>query len=71
MKNTPGIAQECYPEFLPQTDEVSDVTDTYPHLETDVEPSSEQPENSPTNPRSSKYNLCHNQKPNCNDDHRY
>ena len=40
-------------------------------MEPDVESSSEQPENSPTNPRSSKYNLRHNPKPNCNDDYRY
>ena len=29
------------------------------------------PEPSPTNPRSEKYNLRHNPKPNCNDDYRY
>ena len=29
------------------------------------------PETSPTNPRSEKYNLRHNPKPNCNDDYRY
>ena len=71
MRNTPGTAHECFPEIFPQTDEFSDVTDTYPHMELDVEASSEQPESSPTNPRSSKYNLRHNLKPNCNDDYRY
>ena len=71
MRNTPGTTQECSPEIFPQTDEVSDVTDTYPHMEPDVEPNSEQPENSMTNSRSSKYNLRHNPKPNCNDDYRY
>ena len=50
MRNTPGATHECSPEIFPQTDEVSDVTDTYPHMEPDVESSSEQPENSPTNP---------------------
>ena len=37
-------------------------------MEPDVEISSEQPNSSPINPRSSKYNLGHNQKPNCNED---
>ena len=71
MRNTPGATHECSTEIFPQTDEVSGVTDTYPHMEPDVEPSSEQPENSPTNPRSSKYILRHNPKPHCNDDNRY
>ena len=71
MKNTRGTTHECSPENLPQTDEVSDVTDTYSHKEPDVKSSSEQLENSPINPRSSKYNLRHNPKPNCNDDYRY
>ena len=71
MRNTPGNPHVCSPEILPDTDEVNDVTDTCPHMESDVEKSSEQPQNSPTNPRSSKYNLRHNPKPNCNDDYRY
>ena len=40
-------------------------------MEPDVESSSEQQENSPTNPRSSKYNLRQDTKPNSNDDYRY
>ena len=40
-------------------------------MEPDVEASSEQPESIPTNPRSSKYNLRYNPKPNCNDDYKY
>ena len=71
MRNTPGNPHVCSPEFFPNTDELGDVTDTWPHMEPDVETSSEQPQNSPTNPRSSKYNLRHNPKPNCNDDYRY
>ena len=72
IKKTRGTAHECSPEIFPQTDEVSDVTDTYPHMDPNVEASSEQLlETSPTNPRSSKYNLRHKLKPNCNDDYRY
>ena len=70
MRNTPGNPLVCSPEIFTDTGEVRDVTDTCPHMEPDVESSSEQPQNSPTNPRSSKYNLRHNPKPNCNDDYR-
>ena len=71
MRNTPRIPHVCSPEIFPYTAEVSDVTDMCPHMEPDVDSISEQPENSQTNPRSSKYNLRHNPKPNCNDDYRY
>ena len=71
MRNTPGNPHACSPEIFSCTDEVSDVTDTCPHMEPDVESSSVQPQISPANPRSSKYNFRHNPKPNCNDDYRY
>ena len=71
MRKTPGEPHVCSPEIFPNTDELGDVTDTCPHMEPDVDTSSEQPQNSPTNPRSSKYKLRHNPKPKCNDDYRY
>ena len=71
MRNTPGNPHVCSLDIIPNSDQLVDVTDTCPHMEPDVETSSEQPQNSPTNPRSSKYNLRHNPKPNCNDDYRY
>ena len=71
MRNTPGNPHVCSPEIFPCTDEVSDVTDRCPHMEPDVDSSPEQPQNSPANTRSSKYNLRHNPKRNCNDDYRY
>ena len=71
MRNTLGTTHECSPEIFPPADETSDVADTYTHVEPDVGTSSEQQGNSPSNPRSSKYNLRHNPKPNCNDDYRY
>ena len=70
MSNTPGKPHVCSPEIFPNTDELGDVTDTCPHMEPDLETSSEQAQNSPTNPRSSKYNLRRSPKPNCNDDYR-
>ena len=71
MWNTPGTEHECSTEIFPQTEDLSDVTDTYIEMEPDVETSSEQPNSSPTNPHSFEYNLRHNPKPNCNDDYRY
>ena len=71
MRNTPGKPHVCSPEIFPKTDEVSDVTDTCPHMEPDAGISPEPLQNSPTNPRSSKYNLRHKPKPSCNDDYRY
>ena len=50
IRNTPGNPHECSPEIFPNTDELGDVTDTCPQREPDVETSSEQPQNSPTNP---------------------
>ena len=71
MKNTRGTTHECSPENLNPTDNTGDVADTYTHMEPNVGTSSGQQENSPSNPRSSKYNLRHNPKRNCNDDYRY
>ena len=70
-RNTRGTSHECSPEIFPPADEPSDVADTYTHVEPDAGISSEQQEDRPSNPRSSKYNLRHNPKPNCNDDYRY
>ena len=71
MRNTPGEPHVCSPEIFLCTDDDSDAIDTCPHMEPNLGTSSEQPQNSPTNPRSSKYNLRHNPKPKCNDDYRY
>ena len=71
MRNTRGTTHECSPENLNPTDNTGDVADTYTHMEPNVGTSSAQQENSPSNPRSSKYNLRHNPKPICNDDYRY
>ena len=70
MRNTPGTARKCSPETFPQTEQMCDATDTYPDVEPDVETTSGQPNNGPTNPRSSKYNLRHNPELNCNDDYK-
>ena len=71
LRNAPGTTHECSPEIFPPTDETSDVADTYTHVEPDVGTCSEQQGKSPSNPRSSKYNLRHKPRPNCNDDYRY
>ena len=71
LRNTPGSPHMCSPENFPKTHEHGDVTDTCPHMEPDAATSLEQPQNSPTNPRSSKNDLRHNPKPNCKDDYRF
>ena len=71
MRNTPGKPHVCSPGIFPNTDELGYVTDTYQDMEPDMEVSSEQPESCPTIPRSFKYSLRHNPKPNYNDDYRY
>ena len=68
--NTTEAAQERS-QFFSQTEELCDVTDTYPYMEPDAETNSEQPNNSPTDPICSKYTLRHNPKPNCNGNFRY
>ena len=60
--NTPGTELELFR----QAQDFCEVKDTYPYKEPDAEANSDQPNNKPTNPRSSKYNP----KPTCNDDYR-
>ena len=49
-RNTPRAARECSSEVLPQTEELCDLTDTYPYMEHHAETSSEQPNKNLTNP---------------------
>ena len=58
-------------DILPQADEIDDGAHTDHHMQPDGDNSVEQIEPTPTNPRSSKYDLRHNPGPNCNDDYRY
>ena len=71
MWNTPAIARKRSQEIHSHTEELCNVNDTYPYMEPDAETSLQQPNNSLTNPRSSKYNVRHNPKPYCNDNYRY
>ena len=66
----PGIIQEDSPEILPHTDEIGDGTDTDHYMEPDAEVDVEPFSPSKFNSRSTKYNLRHNPKANCNDDYR-
>ena len=71
MRNTPGITPENSPEIIPQPDGSSDGKDVDRGTQPDADMSVEQLDPMPTNPRSSKYDLRHNPKPNCNDDYRF
>ena len=70
-RSTPGTIQEDSSNTLPYTDEIADGTDTDHYMQHDADTSVEQNDPTPTNPRSSKYDLRHNPRPNCNDDYRY
>ena len=70
-KSTPGTIQEDPPEILPHTCDMDDGTDTDHYMQPDKDTSVEQIDPTPTNPRSPKYDLRHNPRPNCNDDYRY
>ena len=71
MRNTPGIIPENSPEIIPQPDGSIDVRDVDRDTQPDADTSVEQLDLMPTNPRSSKYDLRQNPKPNCNDYYRY
>ena len=70
-RSTPRAIQEDSPHILPHTDEIADGTDTDHYMQPDADTSVQQIDPTPTNPRSSKYDLCHKPRPNCNDDYRY
>ena len=71
--STPGTTQEDSSNIPPPplTDETADGTDTDHYMQPDPDNSVEPIDPTPTNPRSSKYDLRHNPKPNFNNDFRY
>ena len=71
MSSTPGAIRENSPKIVPQTDKPCDGADTYQYMQPDADTGVEQHGFTPTSPGSSKYDLRHNPKPNCNDDYRY
>ena len=71
MRSTPGTIRENSPKIIPQTDRSDDGTDTDHYMQPDADTTVEQIDPTPTNPRSSKYDLRHNPNANCNDDYRY
>ena len=70
-RSTPGTTRQCSPEIIPQVHNSCDGTDTDHYMQPDADTSVEQNDPTPSNPRSSKYDLRHNPRPNCNDDYRY
>ena len=71
LRSTPGTRLEKSPEIIPQPETTYDGRDVDHDRQPDADTSVEQPDSTPTNPRSSKYDLRHNPKTNCNDDYRY
>ena len=70
-RSTPGIIPGNSPGNTPQPDGSCDGRNVDHDTQPDADMSVEQPNFTPTNPRSSKCDLSHNPKPNCNDDFRY
>ena len=68
MRTSPGTTPEYSPEIIPQTHGSSDGGDVDRDTQPDADMSVEQLDSMPTKPRSSKYDLRHNPRPNCNDD---
>ena len=60
MRSNPGTIREDSPEIIPQADNLYDGTDTDHYILPDADTSVEQTNPTPTNPRSSKYDLRHN-----------
>ena len=71
MRSTPGTIQADSSDILPYSVQIDNGTDTDHHMQPDADNSVEQIDPTPANPRSSKYDLRHNPRPNCNDDYRY
>ena len=71
MRSTPGTRPENSPEITPQQDTTYEGRDMDRDTQPDADTRVERLDPTPTNPRSSKYDLRHNPKPNCNDDYRY
>ena len=71
MRNPPGIIPENSPQNTPQPDGSYEERNVDHDTQLDADTSVEQLDPMPTNPCSSKYDLRHNPKPNCNYDYRY
>ena len=71
MRSTLGIIPGNSTENTPQPNGSYDGRNVDHDTQLDADMSVEQPDPTPTNPRSSKYDLRHNLKPNCNEDYRY
>ena len=71
MRNTQGIIPGHTPEIIPQPNGSYNGKDVDHDTQPDADTSVEQSGSTPTNPCSSKYDLRHYPKPNCNDDYRY
>ena len=70
-RSTPGIIPENSPENTPPPDRSYDERNVDHDTQPDADTSVEQLDPMPTNPRSSKYDLRHNPRPNCINDYRY
>ena len=71
MRSSPGTIPVNSPEIIPQSDGSCDGRDVDHDMQPHADTSVEQLDPTPTNRRSSKYDLRHNPKANCIEDYRY
>ena len=71
MRKTLRTIRENSPESIAQSHRSYDERDVDHDTQPDADTSVEQIDPTPTNSRSSKYDLRHNPKLNCNDDYSY
>ena len=71
MRSIPGAIPEKRPENSPPADKSFEGTDTDHNVKPDVDASAEPPHPTPTNLRSTIFDLRQNLKPKCNEDYRY
>ena len=70
-RSAPVTMQKDSSEILPHTHDIDDGTDTDHYMQPEADTSVEQIDPTPTNPRSSKYDLRQNPRPNCNNAYRF
>ena len=69
--STPETTRQSFPGSFPSTGGLCDGTDTDHYKEPHTDMSVEQPNFNPTIPRSTKNDLRHHMKPNCNEKYRH
>ena len=71
ISTIPGTIRESTSEIFPQADRSYVGTDAHRYMDPDAVTSVEQHNPTPTNPRSIKFDICHNPRPICIADYKF